>query len=126
MSQQGRSGQASTPTTVQNANPTIEVQRSTTTQPPVTGIHTTCTQCFDMLTATQQQAANQTLALGGILESPVWPPGITNLVELCEAWNKLSLEQREDAQEDIIELLDQIHVDSVTSQKILGCLSESV
>ena len=30
VSQQGRSGQASTPTTVQNANPTIEVQRSTT------------------------------------------------------------------------------------------------
>ena len=31
ISQQGRSGQASTPTTVQNANQTIEVQRSTTT-----------------------------------------------------------------------------------------------
>jgi hypothetical protein len=37
ISQQGRSGQASTPTIVQNANPTIEVQRSTATvQPPLT------------------------------------------------------------------------------------------
>jgi hypothetical protein len=37
VSQQGKSGQASTPTTVQNANPTIEVQRqSTTAQPPLT------------------------------------------------------------------------------------------
>ena len=53
ISQQGGSGQTSTPTTVQNANPTIEVQRSTTTQPSVTGTHTTCTQCFDMLNATQ-------------------------------------------------------------------------
>ncbi|HEY1247800.1 MAG TPA: hypothetical protein VGE97_02320, partial [Nitrososphaera sp.] len=30
ISQQGRSGQSSSPTTVQNANPSIEVQRSTT------------------------------------------------------------------------------------------------
>jgi hypothetical protein len=33
VSQQGGSGQSSIPTTVQNANPTIEVQRSTSTQP---------------------------------------------------------------------------------------------
>jgi hypothetical protein len=35
VSQQGKSGQASTPTTVQNANPTIEVQRGTGTSPEV-------------------------------------------------------------------------------------------
>src|SRR5215467_7815241 len=34
ISQQGRSGQASSPTTVQSANPTIEVQRSTATTTP--------------------------------------------------------------------------------------------
>jgi hypothetical protein len=55
ISQQGGSWRASTPTTLQNANPTIEVQRSTT-QPSVTGTHTTCTQCFDMLNATQKQS----------------------------------------------------------------------
>jgi hypothetical protein len=38
ISQQGKSGQASTPITVQNANPDIEVQRSTSTQPPMTSI----------------------------------------------------------------------------------------
>ena len=87
ISQQGGSGQTSTPTTVQNANPTIEVQRSTTTQPSVTGTHTTCTQCFDMLNATQQRAANQILngtnsplANGG--SEGLWPTGITTLNEL--------------------------------------------
>ena len=61
VSQQGRSGQASTPTTVQNANPTIEVQRSTTTQLPITGTHETCMQCFDMLNATQQRRQTKSL-----------------------------------------------------------------
>jgi|SRR5215467_3221831 hypothetical protein len=36
ISQQGKSEQASIPTTIQNANPNIEVQRSTSTQPPMT------------------------------------------------------------------------------------------
>lgn len=126
VSQQGKSGQASTPITVQNANPNIEVQRSTTTQSPVTGTHTTCTQCFDMLNATQQQAANQTLAGEFDFASGVWPPGITNLVELCNAWNKLTEEQRGDAISDIGDLLNQIHVDSATSQKIVTCLLEAI
>jgi hypothetical protein len=127
VSQQGRSGQASTPTTVQNANPNIEVQRSTTTaQSPVTGTHTTCTQCFDMLNATQKQAANQTLAGEFDFASGVWPPGITNLVELCNAWNKLTEEQRGEAITDISSLLNQIHVDSATSQKITTCLLEVI
>jgi hypothetical protein len=55
VSQQGKSGQASTPTTVQNANPTIEVQRSTTTtQPPLTSTRGNCTACFDTLNVTQK------------------------------------------------------------------------
>ena len=91
VSQQGRSGQASTPTTVQNANPTIEVQRSTTTQPPITGTHTTCTQCFDMLNATQSKRQTKLLPMGDL--NGLLPPGITNLVELCNAWNKLTEEQ---------------------------------
>jgi hypothetical protein len=36
VSQQGKSGQASSPITVQNANPIVEVQRATTAQPPLT------------------------------------------------------------------------------------------
>jgi hypothetical protein len=54
ISQQGKSGQASGPTTVQNANPTIEVQRSTATaQPPLTTTRGNCTACFDPLTPAQ-------------------------------------------------------------------------
>jgi hypothetical protein len=126
VSQQGKSGQTSIPTTIQNANPIIEVQHSTTTQPPVTGTHTTCTQCFNMLNATQQQAANQTLAGGFDFASGVLPPGITNLVELCNAWNKLTEEQRGAALPDISSLLNQIHVDAETSRKITTCLLEVV
>jgi hypothetical protein len=49
ISQQGSSGQDSTPTTVQNANPTIEVQRATTTtQSPGVGLTPvqSCLNCF--------------------------------------------------------------------------------
>jgi hypothetical protein len=53
ISQQGRSGQATNPTTVQTANPTIEVQRSTS-QPPLTSTRGNCTACFDTLNATQK------------------------------------------------------------------------
>jgi hypothetical protein len=79
-----------------------------------------------MLNATQKQAANQTLAGEFDFASGVWPPGITNLVELCNAWNKLTEEQRGDAISDIGDLLNQIHVDSATSQKIVTCLLEAI
>jgi hypothetical protein len=127
ISQQDESGSAAAPITSQTANPAIELQRATTTaQPPVTGTHTTCTQCIDMLNATQQQAANQILAGDFDFASGVWPPGITNLVELCEAWNKLTEVQRGFAITDISSLLNQIHVDSATSQKITTCMLEVV
>ena|GEM_PF-5507564 len=57
MSQQGRSGQPSSPKTIQNANPNIEEQRaatsSTITQPADLGSGsgrdvTTCVQCFPL------------------------------------------------------------------------------
>jgi hypothetical protein len=47
VSQQGKFGQASTPIIVQNANPTIEVQRSTTAQSSGLGSgNGDCVQCF--------------------------------------------------------------------------------
>ena len=50
VSQQDESGQASAPITSQTANPTIELQRSTTTPPPgVGGPPTTCEDCFNVL-----------------------------------------------------------------------------
>jgi hypothetical protein len=74
VSQQHESGQASSPITHQTANPTIEVQRATTTQPPLTGTPPTtqgCENCFDVLTATQQSAFED--------EIPREFPGITTI-----------------------------------------------
>jgi hypothetical protein len=52
VSQQDESGQAGATTTHQTTNPTIELQRSTSTaQQPLTG--DTCEECFDSLTAMQ-------------------------------------------------------------------------
>ena len=55
VSQQDESGQASAPITHQTANPTIELQRATTSQPPDTGEPPqTCEECFDILTDAQK------------------------------------------------------------------------
>ncbi|HEY7571178.1 MAG TPA: hypothetical protein VH796_07415 [Nitrososphaeraceae archaeon] len=53
VSQQGKSGQASAPTTVQNTYPSIQVQRPTTAQPPLTTTGGNYTVCFDPLTPAQ-------------------------------------------------------------------------
>ena len=78
ISQQEESGQASAPITHQTANPTIEVQRSTTTQPPLTGTPPSvegCEECFDMLTDAQKEDFVSLL--------PDRFSGITTLEELC-------------------------------------------
>src|SRR5215467_5668229 len=82
VSQQGRSGQASTPTTVQNANPTIEVQRSTTTttQPPLTTTRGNCTACFDPLTPAQITAFEGRLKFNSLA---VFGTNITTVEQLC-------------------------------------------
>jgi len=72
VSQQG----ASIPTTVQNANPTIEVQRSTSTaQPPLTTTGGNCTACFDPLNATQISDFETQFAKSH--------PMITTIAQLC-------------------------------------------
>ena len=59
ISQQDESGQASAPITSQTANPTIELQRATTTQPPDTGTPPqTCEECFDVLNDAQQRRSS--------------------------------------------------------------------
>ena len=81
ISQQGRSGQASTPTTVQNANPTIEVQRATTTaQPPLTSTRGNCTACFDPLNATQKSDFESILQDGSIND---FGAQINTIEQLC-------------------------------------------
>src|SRR5215467_8168989 len=68
ISQQGRSGQASTPTTVQSANPNIEVQRSTTpglgATPPTTGTLTIKSACDSSITPNNSGACPLALEIG--------------------------------------------------------------
>jgi hypothetical protein len=92
ISQQGRSGQSSNPTTVQSANPSTEVQRSTTTPTQSPGLGsggnttTSCLQCFNVagfnesafLTVLQNDSRLTSLNNG----NPV-----TSLDELCNLIN---------------------------------------
>ena len=77
ISQMDESGQASAPITSQTANPTIELQRSTTTLPPgLGGQPTTCEDCFNVLNSAQQAAFEAQL--------PIQVRGdITTIEELC-------------------------------------------
>ena len=61
VSQQDESGSASAPITSQTANPTIELQRATTTQPGL-GAPTTCEECFNVLNNDQQAAFEAALS----------------------------------------------------------------
>ena len=79
VSQQAESGQASTPITHQSANPSIELQRATTTQPPLTGTPPTvgaCVGCFDDVLNAEQQTTFEEEFTGHI-------PGVTTIEELC-------------------------------------------
>ena len=78
VSQQDESGLASAPITSQTANPAIELQRATTTQPPLTGTPPSvegCEECFDMLTDAQKEDFVSIL--------PDRFSGVTTLEELC-------------------------------------------
>ena len=79
VSQQDESGSAAAPITSQTANPTIELQRTTTTQPPLTGTPPSvdgCVECFNVLSETQKTEVEESLSDGGF-------PGITTFEELC-------------------------------------------
>ncbi len=123
ISQQDESGSASTPITHQTANPTIELQRATTTQPPLTGPPTTqgCEGCFDVLTATQQSAFET--------EIPGEFPGISTIEQLCAHLVNLiiSEENPTEALQNIDEILGRLqetgHISSTTHSAINACLS---
>ena len=90
ISQQDESGQAGATTTHQIANPTIELQRTTTSQPPPgLGASMTCKECFDILSAAQETAVEQVLAgPSNPLANEFWgaPPNY-NRGTVCEVGN---------------------------------------
>ena len=127
ISQQDESGSASAPITSQTANPAIELQRTTTSQPPLTA--ETCEDCFNILSATQQAALEQVLAGDNnpLSQDELWglnPP--TTIEELCKLWATFNIAQRGPAGSDIVELLGDIHVTTATSVEVLRCLDGSV
>ena len=75
VSQQDESGQASAPITSQTANPAIELQRATTTTPPLTG--ESCEDCFDSLTAAQVSEFETRLPEN-------FGSSVTTIEELCD------------------------------------------
>jgi len=127
ISQQGRSGQASNPTTVQNANPTIEVQRSTATaQPPLTPTRGSCTACFVPLTTAQIREFE------GILQHRsfvVFGRNLTTVEQLCTLLENI-VGQGRDPIEDITrvnELLGSVQgLSSTTIDNITNCLTRAV
>jgi uncharacterized protein (UPF0333 family) len=128
ISQQDESGSASAPITSQTANPIIELQRATTTQPPDTGTPPqTCEECFDVLNDAQQAAFEQSLLLDP-LPSPPFQSGITTIEQLCEAYKDFSAAQRAETQvfETIQGALEFADVVPATIQSILVCLQNSV
>ena len=118
VSQQEESGQASSPITHQTANPTIEVQRATTTQPPLTGTPPTtqrCELCFVNLTPTQRSAFEAEAE--------------TTIEQLCAFLVNLivSGQNPTEALESIDEILDRLEetgqIDSNIHSAINACLA---
>jgi hypothetical protein len=128
VSQQGRSGQASTPTTVQNANPNIEVQRSTaaTAQPPLTTTRGNCTACFNPLTPAQKSEYEGILQHRSIA---VFGRNITTVEQLCTLLGNIVGQGRDptEAIEAAAELFEDIQgVSSATVSNITTCLLRAV
>ena len=123
VSQQDESGSASAPITSQTANPTIELQRSTTTQPPLTGTPPTtqsCELCFVNLTPTQRSAFEDALSREF--------PGANTIGQLCEVLVNIinSGQNPTGALENIDEILGQLEdtgqISATTHSAITACL----
>jgi hypothetical protein len=118
VSQQDESGSASAPITHQSANPTIELQRSTTTQPGLGA--PTCEECFDSLTATQLSQFEESL-------SPTFP-SVTTIEELCDFLESNSQDPAAPGVEEVEAILQGIGPPPLSLQTIdaiVKCLLES-
>src|SRR5262245_15355330 len=128
VSQQDESGQASAPITSQNANPTIELQRATTTtSPPLTATPVeNCAACFSTLTpAEQTEFLNEVNQNFPMIDTSM---GFSNAInQLCEYFGTLSANS-DDLTQGLI-LLDDVLtngeppiVDEATSIRIQNCI----
>jgi len=129
ISQQDESGQASAPITHQTANPTIELQRATsTTQPPLTATpRENCAACFSTLTINEQEQF--LLKVKDQFPTVDTTMGFSNAItELCELLEQASLNENLDA---ALELLDEVLtggppvVDEATSLRIQECITRA-
>jgi hypothetical protein len=131
ISQQDESGQASAPITSQSANPTIELQRATsTTQPPLTGTPPTvgaCVGCFNMLSDTAQSEFEEAIPT----RFQMLFPGITTIEQLCAALNSAFLNDEVEVVNSALDVLDSIlndfaedgTINQATHSSIISCLT---
>jgi hypothetical protein len=122
VSQQDESGQASAPISHQTANPTIELQRSTTTQPPLIGTGGNCTACFDPLTDAQKSEYESILQDRSVT---VFGRELTTIEELCTLLRNIVLQGRDpiEAIEAATNLFEDVQgVSSGTVSDIRTCL----
>ena len=129
VSQQDESGSASAPITSQTANPDIELQRATTTQPPLTATPVeNCAACFSTLTpAEQTEFLNRVNDQFPTIDTTM---GFSNAIEqLCELF-EMNAEDGDLSQ--ALELLDEVLtegppiVDETTSLRIQACITRAL
>ena len=129
VSQQDESGSASAPITSQTANPDIELQRATTTQPPLTATPVeNCAACFSILTpAEQTEFLNRVNDQFPTIDTTM---GFSNAIEqLCELF-EMNAEDGDLSQ--ALELLDEVLtegppiVDETTSLRIQACITRAL
>jgi hypothetical protein len=118
VSQQDESGSASAPITSQTANPDIELQRSTTSQPGLGA--PTCEECFDSLTATQLSQFEESL-------SPTFP-FVTTIEELCDFLESNGQNPAAPGVEEVEAILQEVGPPMLSQQTIdaiVKCLLEN-
>ena len=128
VSQQDESGSASAPITSQTANPDVELQRATTTQPPDTGMPPqTCEECFNMLGDDQQTAFEGALSSTTFPVPPFAGDGtVSTIEELCEQWKEFSPEQKAFVSPDLVGVFAEAGIPESIFRTILSCLTNSV
>ena len=124
VAQQDESGQASAPITSQTANPTIELQRATsTTQPPLTAtLVDNCVACFSPLTTIEQ--AQFLLNVNAHFPTVDTSNGFSDVItQLCQIFEmNVVNDDIEQAMELLDELLSESQLDETTSQRIQACI----